>query len=165
MAEWELDHCSTLLTLPSERFVLIPQRRRSAPGAQARGACNGTLIDSLGRVERYSRGHQRVLFALPGVIHEVPDARLCIACEGPQAAERAALAHTLRVRSLRKPIGRGTSPATTPSQDAFRGGRCRTAFAVKSRVVYDDGLVAVVEQSVSRGFIHAQMDAASQATE
>lgn len=95
-ADWEVDYYSTLLELPAERFVVIPNGGDLPQVPEHATPANGTLIVSIGRAERY-KGHHRVLAALPGVIREVPDARLWVAGEGPYAAELAALAQTLGI--------------------------------------------------------------------
>jgi glycosyltransferase involved in cell wall biosynthesis len=95
-ADWEVEYYSTLLELPVERFVVIPNGGDLPAVPEPRTPAVGTLIVSVGRLERY-KGHHRVLAALPGVIREVPDARLWIAGEGPHEAELVALAQELGV--------------------------------------------------------------------
>jgi glycosyltransferase involved in cell wall biosynthesis len=95
-AEWEVGYYSTLLELPLERFAFIPNGGDLPDIPQPATAAEGTLIASIGRVERY-KGHHRVVAALPAVIREVPDARLWIAGDGPYSAELAALAQQLGV--------------------------------------------------------------------
>jgi glycosyltransferase involved in cell wall biosynthesis len=95
-ADWEVGYYSKLLGIPIERFVVIPNGgdlpRVSAPAAPP----EGTLIVSVGRVERY-KGHHRVLAALPHVIREVPDAHLWVAGDGPHKAELSAQAQALGI--------------------------------------------------------------------
>ncbi len=95
-ADWEVDYYSELLRLPADRFAVIPNGGDLPAVSEPALAQDGTLIVSVGRLERY-KGHHRVLAALPGVIDEVPDARLWVAGEGPHAAELAALAQQLGV--------------------------------------------------------------------
>lgn len=95
-ADWEVEYYSTLLVLPAERFAVIPNGGDLPAARESTAPTTGTLIVSVGRLERY-KGHHRVLAALPGVIREVPDARLWIAGEGPHAAELAALAQALGI--------------------------------------------------------------------
>lgn len=101
-AEWEIGAYSSMLGVPEERFSLIPNggdlpaaplRRRSA----ATRPDASPVIVSIGRAERY-KGHQRVLKALPGVLRDIPDARLWIAGEGPYEPQLAELAARLGVR-------------------------------------------------------------------
>jgi len=85
-ADWEVDHYAELLDLPRDLFIVIPNGGDlPSPQTSARTS-NGTLIASLGRVERY-KGHHRVLAALPHVLRELPDTHLWIAGEGPYAPE------------------------------------------------------------------------------
>ncbi len=95
-ADWEVDHYSKLLGLPTEHFVVVPNGGDLPPVPEPRAPATGTLIVSIGRLERY-KGHHRVLAALPSVIREVPDARLWVAGEGPHEAELVALAQELGV--------------------------------------------------------------------
>jgi glycosyltransferase involved in cell wall biosynthesis len=95
-AEWEVEYYSALLGLPAKRFAIIPNGGDLPAPPEHVAPPSGTLIVSVGRAERY-KGHRRVLAALPDVIREVPDARLWIAGEGPDAAELAALAQQLGV--------------------------------------------------------------------
>ena len=73
------------LSLPHEKFAIIPNggeipRVPSDLKEDLRRA-NGTLILSVGRLERY-KGHQRVIAAMPQVLERVPDARLRIVGTG-----------------------------------------------------------------------------------
>ena len=95
-ADWEVEHYSTLLRLPVERFAVIPNGGDLPAVPASVPSERGTLIVSMGRLERY-KGHHRVLAALPGVIDELPDARLWIAGDGPYEPELEALARTLGV--------------------------------------------------------------------
>jgi glycosyltransferase involved in cell wall biosynthesis len=96
-AEWEIEHYSTLLGLPGDKFVLIPNGGDLPTPAEGAPRAGGTLIASLGRLERF-KGHQLAVAALPHVIAEVPDARLWIAGTGPYGAELEQLAKRLGVR-------------------------------------------------------------------
>jgi glycosyltransferase involved in cell wall biosynthesis len=83
VAPFELDLYGSRLHLPRGRFVLIPNGADLPPaGATPRGARNGALIASVGRLERY-KGHQHVLLALPHVLRRRPDTRLWIGGSGP----------------------------------------------------------------------------------
>ena len=57
---------------------------------------DGTLLVSIGRLERY-KGHHRVVEALPHVLRQRPDARVEILGSGPYEAELLALAASLGV--------------------------------------------------------------------
>ncbi len=84
-SEWEAQYFSERLRLPRTRFVVIPNgANHLAPEASAADAepSAGKLIVSLGRLERY-KGHQRVINALPAVLHHYPDVRLRIVGTGP----------------------------------------------------------------------------------
>jgi glycosyltransferase involved in cell wall biosynthesis len=96
-AEWEIGAYSATLGLPEERFSLIPNGGNlpaAPPGVRPDAS---PVIVSIGRAERY-KGHQHVLRALPGVLRDIPDARLWIAGEGPYEPELAELAVRLGVR-------------------------------------------------------------------
>jgi len=86
VAEFEIAHYGRALNLPHSRFVLIPNGAE-LPAPRRNGTRpQGTLIASVGRLERY-KGHHRVLRALPHIIERHPDARLWIAGAGPYEAE------------------------------------------------------------------------------
>ncbi len=95
-ADWEVDYYSKLLGLPKELFVTVPNGADLPPLPQRIAETEGTLIASVGRVERY-KGHHLAIEALPQVLREVPDAHLWIAGEGPYAEELLALAGALGV--------------------------------------------------------------------
>ncbi|MDX6690062.1 MAG: glycogen synthase [Solirubrobacteraceae bacterium] len=94
-ADWEVERYPALLRLPAGRFVTIPNGS-NLPAVDGSVATDGTLIVSIGRLERY-KGHQRAIAALPHVLREVPDARLWIAGTGPYGSELADLARELGV--------------------------------------------------------------------
>lgn len=84
VARFEIGHYGRVLGLPAERFLLIPNGTdlpdvAPRPSSRTKG---GTLIASVGRLERY-KGHHRVIEALPDVLRARPDARLWIAGSGP----------------------------------------------------------------------------------
>ena len=84
LARFEIDVYSPLLRLPRERFVLIPNGTDLAPSitVERAGNGNGTILASIGRLERY-KGHHRVIAALPRVLEQAPDAKLLIVGSGP----------------------------------------------------------------------------------
>jgi glycosyltransferase involved in cell wall biosynthesis len=98
VAEFEIDYYAQRLHLPRERFahipngadlpVVSPDRRRAVRA--------GTLIASVGRLERY-KGHQHVIAALPYVLRERPEARLWIAGTGTYERKLRALSERLGV--------------------------------------------------------------------
>jgi glycosyltransferase involved in cell wall biosynthesis len=84
LARFEIDLYSTLLRLPRERFALIPNGTDLAPSitAERAEAGDGTIVASIGRLERY-KGHHRVIAALPRLLEQQPDAKLLIVGSGP----------------------------------------------------------------------------------
>lgn len=85
------------LHLPPERFVVIRNGAHLPPVPDAPlPPANGTLLISIGRLERY-KGHHRAIEALPTVIRAVPDARLCILGAGPYEEELRRIAHAYGV--------------------------------------------------------------------
>jgi glycosyltransferase involved in cell wall biosynthesis len=94
-AEWEIEHYSSLLSLPRDRFRLIPNGGDLPPVSPAADG-DGTVIISIGRVERF-KGHHHAIAALPHVLREIPDARLWVAGDGPYESELVALAERLRI--------------------------------------------------------------------
>lgn len=102
IARFELELYGTQLGLPAEKFVLIPNGADlpaptdlRAPQAES-GSSTAPLIASVGRLEQY-KGHQRVIAALPHLLHVVPDARLWIAGTGPYEGELRQQAQALGV--------------------------------------------------------------------
>lgn len=87
VASFEIPLFSRELLISREKFALVPNGAElpkvepPAPGTKV-----GTLIASVGRLERY-KGHHRVIAALPYVLAQRPDAHLWIAGGGPYEAE------------------------------------------------------------------------------
>ena len=75
-ADWEVDYylrdCSGCPPIASPSYPTAATCPRSP---SLRLGKDGTLIVSVGHLERY-KGHHRVLASTSGVIDEVPDARL-----------------------------------------------------------------------------------------
>jgi glycosyltransferase involved in cell wall biosynthesis len=98
-AHFEIGLYGKELGLGPDRFVLIPNggdlRRPMATAASSSG--NGTVIASVGRLERY-KGHHRAIAALPHVIGSRPDARLWIGGSGPYEEELRRQAKRLGLR-------------------------------------------------------------------
>jgi glycosyltransferase involved in cell wall biosynthesis len=97
VAAFEIGQYTAQLRLPRQRFALIPNGADldAAPPALS-PAPEGTLIMSVGRLERY-KGHQRMIAAMPAILAALPDARLWIAGEGPYEPALRRLAARLRV--------------------------------------------------------------------
>ena len=74
------------LHLPAERFTVIRNGSHLPPVPADAPKSEGTLLVSIGRLERY-KGHHRAIEALPHVLTQVPDARLLILGAGPYEAE------------------------------------------------------------------------------
>jgi glycosyltransferase involved in cell wall biosynthesis len=87
VARFEIDGYGAELGLGPEHFRLIPNGTDRAPGEPSEDFAEvpGTLIASVGRLERY-KGHHRVLEALPHVLAARQDVRLRIAGTGPYEA-------------------------------------------------------------------------------
>jgi glycogen synthase len=97
-SKWEAEFFRERLHLPSAQFVVIPNGARHLPELKdvAQGKTDGTLILSVGRLERY-KGHQRVIAALPKVQEQVPDVRLRIVGVGPYESALQKMARELGV--------------------------------------------------------------------
>lgn len=86
VAQFEIDLFGRELRLPRDRFVYIPNGSDIANfAAPVVTPGEGTLIASIGRLERY-KGHQRVIAALPYILEQQPDVRLWVAGTGPYEA-------------------------------------------------------------------------------
>lgn len=97
VANFEIRQYGSELGLPPERFSLIPNGA-DLPAVPKNGARpDGTLIASVGRLERY-KGHQRMIAAMPYILHEKPEARLWIAGSGPYEPELRRLAQKMGVQ-------------------------------------------------------------------
>jgi glycosyltransferase involved in cell wall biosynthesis len=98
VARFEVGLYGEELGFRPERFVLIPNGSELELPGQPLPAppANGTLIASVGRLERY-KGHHRVIAALPHLLERRPDARLWIAGSGPYEQELRRLADRLGV--------------------------------------------------------------------
>jgi glycosyltransferase involved in cell wall biosynthesis len=97
IARFEIELYGRVLGLPPERFVLIPNGFDLTSSSPLTPPCvDGTLIVSVGRLERY-KGHHRVISALPHLIAHQPDAYLRIVGSGPFEHELRLLAQRLGV--------------------------------------------------------------------
>jgi glycosyltransferase involved in cell wall biosynthesis len=82
-ASFEIELFSRALRLPTDRFALIPSGSDlPRPAVASQPNTDGTLILSVGRLERY-KGHHRVIEAFPKVLDRVPNAHLRIVGAGP----------------------------------------------------------------------------------
>jgi glycosyltransferase involved in cell wall biosynthesis len=98
IAPFEVGLFGRALHLPTEQFALIPNGADLPAIKPSQRAVDGTLIASVGRLERY-KGHQRVIAALPHILKQQPDARLWIAGTGPYEAELKRLARACGVEA------------------------------------------------------------------
>jgi glycosyltransferase involved in cell wall biosynthesis len=89
VSEYEAAFFRRLLRLPASKLAVIPNGVQ-LPAAEptATQPPRGSLIVSVGRLERY-KGHHRVIDALPHVLARRPDARLRIIGSGPYEAQLA----------------------------------------------------------------------------
>ena len=94
VSHFEADDFARRLRLPPERFTVIRNGATLPPVPKHIPQAPGTLLISIGRLERY-KGHHRAIEALPQVRRAVPDARLLILGAGPYEGElrRIAAAH------------------------------------------------------------------------
>lgn len=86
VASFEIPLFSRELFISPEKFALVPNGAELPPIERPAAGSDGTLIASVGRLERY-KGHQRVIAAMPHVLAKRPDARLWIAGGGPYETE------------------------------------------------------------------------------
>jgi glycosyltransferase involved in cell wall biosynthesis/GT2 family glycosyltransferase len=111
VSTFEAEWFRTRLRLPRQRFVVIPNGghlpRVPAPAAQ--DTADGTLVVSVGRLERY-KGHHRVIEALPHVLEQRPDVRLRIVGTGPYEA-------ALRLRAQRLGVAERVEIGPIPAGD------------------------------------------------
>jgi glycosyltransferase involved in cell wall biosynthesis len=98
IARFEIDRYGLELGVGPERFAFIPNGLDMVDGARELPPTEepGTLIASIGRLERY-KGHHRIVAALPHIRAERPDARLWIAGTGPYETDLRELAARLGV--------------------------------------------------------------------
>jgi glycogen synthase len=100
VAKFEMRFFSRQLRIPLERFIYIPNGADlpNPPAATSQSGVRrrGTLIASVGRLERY-KGHQRVIAALPHLLTQQPDTHLWIAGTGPYEPELRRMARRLGV--------------------------------------------------------------------
>lgn len=107
IARFEEAYYGKPLHLPPERFVLIPNGSDLPAASMAASTSTdaGTLIASVGRLERY-KGHHKVITAMPYILKERPDARLWIAGTGPyepalrDLARRLGVSERVEIRSI-----------------------------------------------------------------
>jgi glycogen synthase len=109
VATFEAERFSRILRLPIERFAVIPNGSDlpSIPPKEAKRlrAQGGTVIVSVGRLERY-KGHHRVIEAMPAVLAALPKCKLRILGSGPyepelrQLVERLDLADKVTIESI-----------------------------------------------------------------
>jgi len=117
VSQFEADFFQERLRLPKEQFVVIPNgaylcEATDLSGGAADKTDDEPLIISIGRLERY-KGHQRLIEALPGVLEEVPNARIRIVGTGPYEP-------TLRKIARRLDVDERVEIRSVPSED--RGG-------------------------------------------
>lgn len=98
LTQFEVEMYGRALRLDPSRFVKIPNGcDLPAPAVGTATSHEGTLVLSVGRLERY-KGHQHAIAALPHFQRMVPDARLRIVGTGPYEESLRAYAEKLGVR-------------------------------------------------------------------
>jgi glycosyltransferase involved in cell wall biosynthesis len=138
VAEFERDFFSSVLGLPGDRFVVIPNGGELPPAGDRAPAVVPHRIISVGRLERY-KGHHRLIAAMPLVREQVPDAELLIVGAGPHEL---ALREEIRTRGLE---GVATITAVPPADRAAMADLLGSAgvFALMSE--YEAHPLAVME--------------------
>ncbi|MEX2314192.1 MAG: glycosyltransferase family 4 protein, partial [Thermomicrobiales bacterium] len=105
VSEFEAAWFRRQLRLTPERIAVIPNGVQISTIPTPDTQQNGTLIASVGRLERY-KGHHRVIAALPSILTQRPDARLRIVGSGPyeaklrQQARNLGVADRVEIRSI-----------------------------------------------------------------
>lgn len=115
-SSWEAELFRNRLSLPANRFVVIPNGASHLPVVTdfMPGKADGerTLIVSIGRLERY-KGHQRVIAALPEVLAHIPNAHLRIVGTGPyesalrKMAQKLGVSEQVEIRAVAPGDGNG----------------------------------------------------------
>ena len=97
LAHFEEAFYAEKLHLPASKFMLIPNGADlPQPVSRPQQKNGGTLIASVGRLERY-KGHQRIISAMPAILKSKPDVRLWVAGKGPYEPALRSLAKKLGV--------------------------------------------------------------------
>lgn len=96
VSRFEARDFSERLRLPAGQFTVIRNGAQLPPPPSSQQRPAGTLLVSIGRLERY-KGHHRVIAALPAVLEHRPDARLLILGAGPCEEELRQQARALGV--------------------------------------------------------------------
>ncbi|HJU00618.1 MAG TPA: glycosyltransferase family 4 protein [Actinomycetes bacterium] len=96
VAQFEAERFGRILSVPQERFVVIPNGGDlPVPPVDATRAPRTTIL-SVGRLERY-KGHHRILAALPHIRAQLADARLRVVGSGPYEGPLRRLADRLGI--------------------------------------------------------------------
>jgi glycosyltransferase involved in cell wall biosynthesis len=146
VSRFEADYFSKAMTIPRERFAVIPnggdmpviatpvETDVLPPGSNKAGP----LIVSIGRLERY-KGHHRAIAAMPHVLQWIPGARLRIVGEGPYRPQLEAL---IRRLALEEKVSIGGIP---PGERTRLASLVSTAALVVLLSEYEAHPVAVTE--------------------
>lgn len=101
VSRYEAEYFRDILSLPVSRFSVVPNGTTPLPVppvvAKNMTKTSGSLVLSLGRLERY-KGHHRVIAAWPAVRLALPDARLLILGAGPYEGELRQLIASLHLQ-------------------------------------------------------------------
>jgi glycogen synthase len=96
VSQFEVDLFQSKLSLPRERFALIPNGSHLPKPSVGVKPSPDRLIISVGRLERY-KGHHRMITALPQVLEQYPDVRLIVLGTGPYESELRRIAQDCQV--------------------------------------------------------------------
>ncbi len=96
VSEFEANFFSKAMGVARQRFVVIPNGAELPAAPAVVTKKSGTLILSIGRLERY-KGHHRAIQAVHKLQWRLPDVRLTILGSGPYEGELRKLVKTLRL--------------------------------------------------------------------
>jgi glycosyltransferase involved in cell wall biosynthesis len=163
IADFEMERYGSILGLPRERFVKIPNGSDLPQPSSSAGRAPGTLIVSSGRLESY-KGHQRVIAAFPHVLEQIPDAHLWVAGRGPLEGE---LREQVRTLGLERCVEIGAVTGRQEMADRLSGASLgvmlstfetqplaaleAASLGVPLVVANNSGLAEIAERGLARG--------------
>ena len=144
IADFERDLFERTLRLPARKFVTIPNGADlprvdpNSVSAASQRSGDEVVIASIGRLEQY-KGHQRLIEALPHVLHHKPNVRLWIAGTGPYEGELERRAAALGV------VDRITIAAVPPHERMRMAQELARTDLVVSMSEYETHPIAILE--------------------